>query len=576
MKCKNCGEFCNENQVFCLKCGTPVYQDNSSEQSTNNLLKGEEGDRLVEEEEDNLPQKVEVELSVQDMEEWNRQQRELEEKKQEMLKKKKAMQAKRRKEEMQQAALRRQQLEEQKKKEKKAARRKIIGIIFVVLIIISAGVTAAVFIRGCATIKEETSFEGYYKNGLEYLEKQQYDKALTELLKAKKLMTSEDQNYKLKVALWKAYINVSGKDVEAISVLKELLEQEPENIDYYNSLIKIYQDTSRTDDLKEVLAKLEGTEIANKLEIYKLPAPIPDTDEGKYNYFFSVKLSSEENASLYYKLYEGETPSQEELDEIAAYDSNQVKENLKKYKKGIYLGHDITYTLVSIAISDRDIPSHMMVKTYELELDVISGPEVTPESGDFTENTKIKIKVPKGCKAYYTFGDEEIPTKKSHKYVGAIDMPRGNSCLNVILINDKGKKSEIVTRVYNLTIPRNVDYDAALNKLKKYFVAEGIVIDTEGNRSNGGKIDITYLSNEVIKNQEFYLVEVQYYMKNGSEGKKQYYGISTEDGLIVQMEPKKDSKKDEKDNKEKETEIYNGQNSEYQFYEGQSTNSDDE
>ena len=41
------------------------------------------------------------------------------------------------------------------------------------------------------------------------------------------------------------------------------------------------------------------------------------------------------------------------------------------------------------------------------------------------------------------------------------------------------------------------------------------------------------------------------------EGKKQYYGISTEDGLIVQMEPKKDSKKDEKDNKEKETEIYN-------------------
>ena len=74
MKCKNCGEFCNENQVFCLKCGTPVYQDNSSEQSTNNLLKGEEGDRLVEEEEDNMPQKVEVELSVQDMEQWNRQQ----------------------------------------------------------------------------------------------------------------------------------------------------------------------------------------------------------------------------------------------------------------------------------------------------------------------------------------------------------------------------------------------------------------------------------------------------------------------------------------------------------------------
>lgn len=475
---------------------------------------------------------------------------------------------------MQQAALRRQQLEEQKKKEKKAARRKIIGIIVVVLIIISAGVTAAVFIRDCATIKEDTSFEGYYKNGLEYLDNQQYDKALTELLKAKKLMSTEDQNYKLKVALWKAYINVSGKDVEAINVLKELLEEEPENIDYLNSLIKIYQDTSRTDDLKEILAKLEGTELANKLDIYKLPPPIPDTDEGKYNYFFSVKLSTEENASLYYKLYKGEKPSEEELEAIAAYDSKQVKKNLKKYKKGIYLGHDTTYTLISIAISDRDIPSNMMVKTYELELDVISGPEVTPDSGDYTENTKIKVDVPEDCTAYYTFGDDEKPTKKSHKYVGAIDMPRGNSCFNVILINEKGKKSEIVTRVYNLSISRNVEYDAALNKLKKYFVSEGITKDTEGNRKNGGKIAITYLSNEVIQNQEFYLVQVQYYKKNGSEGKKEYFGISTEDGLIMQMELKKDNK--DKDNTEETTEIYNGQNSDYQFLGKQKAKSDDD
>ena len=76
MKCKNCGEFCNENQVFCLKCGTPVYQGESSEQETQNQPKGEQPDELVLDEDDDMPQEVEVELSVQDMEEWNRQQRE--------------------------------------------------------------------------------------------------------------------------------------------------------------------------------------------------------------------------------------------------------------------------------------------------------------------------------------------------------------------------------------------------------------------------------------------------------------------------------------------------------------------
>ena len=24
MKCSKCGEECNENQAFCLKCGTPI------------------------------------------------------------------------------------------------------------------------------------------------------------------------------------------------------------------------------------------------------------------------------------------------------------------------------------------------------------------------------------------------------------------------------------------------------------------------------------------------------------------------------------------------------------------------
>ncbi len=605
MKCNNCGAECNENQVFCLECGTPVYSEeilkdeevslegNISEESANDSMFEESAD-------DNMPKEVDVDISLQDFEEMKRQQ-EIEAKKQMQIqmqmRKKRQMLEQKRREVMRQEALAKQQQQENLKKQKKAARRKIIGMIFGFIIILGIGIFVASMIKKCSTGQNQDSFMGYYTKGVEYLDNQQYDKALTELLKANKIKktdssVTEQQEVDLKIALWKGYTHVAGKDVEAIAVLKELLEIDPDNVEYYDSLIQIYQDTSRTDALEELLAQLEETPIANQLEYYKLDAPIPDTDEGEYNYYFSVRLSSEDNAKIYYKLYEEEIPSETELEEIQSYDAAAVKENLTKYKKSIHLGQDTTYTLIAIAISDREIPSYMMKKTYTLELDVISGPEVTPDSGDYTENTKIEVEVPDGCKVYYTFGDDVKPTKKSTQYKEPIDMPRGNSCFNVIMVNENGKKSEVVTKVYNLSIPRNIDFETADSKVKKYYVATGKAKDTEGNRKGGGKIDVNYTSTEVIDNEEYYVFEVQFVKKDGTVSKTEYQGVNTDDGYIYPLvlkddvvssedaetteneetsdngETKKEAEKTDAEKvAEQESEIYNGQNSIYKLYE---------
>lgn len=428
---------------------------------------------------------------------------------------------------------------------------RIILVCIFLLIVIGGTV---VVLKSCASEDDKVSYKGYYKSGQDYLAEQKYEKALTEFLKAKKYIKTAEEDISLKIVLWEAYSHLPGKDVESIELLKELIALKPDSVEYYDSLIAIYKDTSRTDDLKQLLADLKGTIIENQLAYYKIDPPIPDVEEGEYKKFFSVKLSSEEeNAVIYYKLLKEEELDDQIISTMETFTVDQIKENFKKYKKAISLSDEGHYTLLAISISGRGIPGHIMRKDYYLELDVIAGPKVTPESGDFSESTKIEVEVPENAKAYYNFESGVTPNEKSEEYTKPINMPRGNHFFNVIIIKDNGKKSEVVTKIYNLNIPQNVDYDTALTTLKKYLVVIEEMEDTSGKCKDKGKITFAYEDTIVLYNEktvvgeeteteehEYYLIHAIKTDKSGKQESDTLYGLDTGDGSIAKI--KKDKK----------------------------------
>ena len=69
-------------------------------------------------------------------------------------------------------------------------------------------------------------------------------------------------------------------------------------------------------------------------------------------------------------------------------------------------------------------------------------PCVTPDGGSFISDTKAYVDVPENCNAYYTWNGAD-PTIESELYVDGIDIPEGNNVLSVILVNEKGKESEV-------------------------------------------------------------------------------------------------------------------------------------
>ena len=56
---------------------------------------------------------------------------------------------------------------------------------------------------------------------------------------------------------------------------------------------------------------------------------------------------------------------------------------------------------------------------------------------------EIYVKVPTGCKVYYTWDGTE-PTVNSQQYTQPLTMPEGNNILSLVLVNQYGKSSNVL------------------------------------------------------------------------------------------------------------------------------------
>ncbi len=557
MKCSKCGEECRENQAFCLRCGTPiqVVPDfnlieaelansvgelmNEDKQNVNSTGESDELDFLEDEHyvtksynprentrrqylgsenvtkknssgEDSLKQGIQA-AQVS----GNRKKSELKDNDSDFLVDSTGFLDKPTKN----GEMNSSNKQEDLKREKKIFKIKIaIFSIFAIIIL----TVAIVLLKGISGDGSKDSFASKYNQGYDYYTAKDYNDALIEFLAAKKVTESREDKIKVNKSILATYEKLGDRDTDMIETLKELIELEPKEGSYYEELAELYDKNGMIEELDAFIDSVTDVSIASKLSEYSVSAPQFSQEEGVYDTYISVKLSTVGKCTIYYTI-----------------DGSEPTTSSTKYTEEIKLTSQGTYTIKAFAVNEKGVSSKIATKNYEINPSVIDAPVVTPSSGAYTTAANITINVPTGMKCYYTYGETAtVPTAADNLYTEPVPMLRGKYIFSAILISADGKVSEVTQNVYQLTIARNVEYSDALRLLESYLIQHNVITklgDGTLTKVNSSKIQFSYNSIANIDNNEYFIINLEELNDAQHIIATEYYGVDTVTGGIVKL-----------------------------------------
>ena len=391
--------------------------------------------------------------------------------------------------------------------EKKAAGgMKILGIATGVVLVLCLVAVGLYFLFD--NLKKNT-YAYHYNQGVLSYQEMKFEDAIKSFEKA--LTYDEAHNINERIYLYKCY-KTMGQEDKAIQVLGEILQYEPYHIETITALSSYYYNNNQLDLLNELVEKYKGTEAEGAVSSYMMDVPAVSHDSGKYNNSIDVVMYSSTGDNIYYTL-NGSTPT--------SYDT--------LYTGPVNIGKGFT-TLKAVVINDAGISSAVAEYQYDIEFVAPDVPEVSPASGNYTENQKITVaNITEGADAYYTL-DGSTPTLNSEKYIEPIDMPGGNNIFSVAVITADGVSSSVVKRNYNLKVSEKYSFDASVEAIK-YVLIKKQEITSDGSATADGKaVKFVYYAKRAVNNSEMYLM--YYDIMEGSDYVRQdyFWGVDVQTG----------------------------------------------
>lgn len=563
MKCSRCGEECKVGQTFCLKCGTPIQiepdiNEFESEIADNvgKLLKDDKSDKTLEvtrdldflDDEpydnygDTMPDNGTLELV--DIGEYNEKDENVRPDTNKSFNVDASNMPKIEPPKQPEIKEEEETVDEDIIKEKKIFKAKAIAFSVVAIIVI---IIAVVMLTKYS--KKESSnkdFVNKYNTGTNQYSDKQYEDAIVTLTDAKSYAKSKSEKIKVNKALLACYQNIENSDNEMIDVLKELIKLEPENVEFYQELISIYDSNNMTDEINALLDSIDDPKVKSNLSEYTVAPPNFSDDSGDYNNNVALKLTSSGNNKIYYTI-DGSDPTTASTEYSGVIDINNA-------------GHT---TVKAIAVNGQGVSSKIATKIYNIKMAYVTAPAVTPEGGKYDEAMAITVSVPEGMKCYYTYGKQALtPTTGDTPYTTPVPMLRGKNIFSAILVSEDGATVSDVTQVvYQLTINSVLTYDDAEAVLKSYYetaeIASKVLTET-GNINEAGEPEteeqyltptgdnITFEYNEIadIGNNEYYVIDATQRTQTGSRVSITHYGIDTVTGdlQIIEKDPLDSSK----------------------------------
>ncbi len=269
------------------------------------------------------------------------------------------------------------------------------------------------------------TFDAYFRRAVVAVETEDYEKALGYIESA---LEKDPENLQGNLLLARI-LELEGKPDDAVLVYKPLLSQYPGNADLYLETCRLLAIQERYDEISALLGECDDERILTLCSSYISEPPWTSLKEGTYAGWVPVELRGN-GGKIYYTL-DGEEPT--------------IESSL--YEGPIILKEGKT-VLKAMQVNSQNVPSEAATWTYVVSADVPSPPDVSPESGFYYEETRIEIKVPDGCKAYYAF--DGMPSEEGTEYTAPILMPTGAHVFYAILLSASGNKSELTIRDYYL------------------------------------------------------------------------------------------------------------------------------
>lgn len=445
MKCKNCGATIPEGYLYCEKCGQEV-QIVPDYNPLDDVLTAQVKGALEEEPSNRTRNKIPIENlknsngmisytmniplpNTEDQPESHLAQKRREEKERHLLDEQRKestnniRQSELRERKNQEERARRRRENELKRKRQKAKKRMRILIGIGVVVILSA---LGYFIY-------LNTYYGLVKGGNRYLNQKNYRQAEEKFHQAMKQDDAKADAYN---GLAAVYIAQNEPDAAEEYYLKAISKY-PGNVELYRGCIEFYQQTDQLSKIPVLLDECEDDGVLDDLNMYVSNEPKFSLEEKTYDEVQELSLTSK-GQKIYYTT-DGTEPTAEST----------------LYEAPIQIGEGTT-TISAISVNDEGVPSVVVSKTYVVEYPVADAPAVSPSTGYYERQMQITIQVPSGYTAYYTIssadGEIETPTAASTKYTGPIDMPEGNHIFCAVLVDGKGRLSEIKKMNYELIL----------------------------------------------------------------------------------------------------------------------------
>lgn len=367
------------------------------------------------------------------------------------------------------------------------------------------------------------------RNGLDYqLEMAQESKADNKYLDAatyyeKAYSIEQNADYLFNAA--DCYHTI-GRENDAIATLNEIATgtfPQATIEEAYGKIIYLYESSGSYNLIADMLESCTNERVLAKYSNYAVAVPQFSHKGATYEETVVLKLSSELPGKIYYTI-----------------DGTEPNAGSPVYDNPIFLEYG-SYTVKALYINEFGAESEVVTEKYLIDVDVVFEPTILTDTGEYDHATFIEADLPVMYTMYYTTDGTE-PTKESTKWTGPIPMPLGSSTYKFIAYASDGTQSEVVERIYNLSLNCTYSPSEAVSWLQTVLNEKGINSDPEGHREgiNGQYLYVFTTAYPIEDRGDFFFI-VEYL--NDEFGNTTRTGIVyamnvSDAGIIYRVQPK--------------------------------------
>lgn len=220
-----------------------------------------------------------------------------------------------------------------------------------------------------------------------------------------------------------------GDEKAALNRLLSVIKTNPDSTSAYGEVLRLYKKNEKYDEIKKVMDNASD-EMRSTYKDYICELPKPSVTEGIYLEETEISFPELPQTTKVYYTLDGTEPSRKSTE----------------YEDAIKLDEEGKYTLKYIAYNEKSIPSDIGEVKYTISFEAPDLPKIAPSSGKYERSTSIIVTAKPGCTIYYAFDKE--PTIESKEYTEPINMPEGEHTFQAIAVDERGKISDIASRVY--------------------------------------------------------------------------------------------------------------------------------